>query len=510
MKKGTTTSFTKRLQLHAVALSWLAVGTAAATLTGPIVLLAAPQAVFAETRDEALTRFGEVYGTLQGRHVSGISDELLTDAAIQGMIDALKDLYTTYFSKSQWEQYQRDLDMVYAGIGTRLSQDDAGARIVEVFANSPAQETGLAAGDRITAVDGKPAAGLTLDAIAGAIRGAAGSEVTLLLLRGDGSTKIISLVRRDVAVPSVTSRVLNDGTGYMSVSGFADNTDELFADELAKLQASGIARLVVDLRNNPGGVLESARQMAQQFIPEGTLIHTKNRDGEDEPVLLAGGKTVDIPVVFLVNGNSASASEVLTGALQDYGKAVIVGSLTYGKGSVQSIYRLSSGGALKVTIEQYFTPKGKPVNKVGITPDVVVEGEIAQLAAALRASGSPAVTIELGTTRSVVNGWELGTTLPFVTESDQGSAAARLYVPARLAAAMLGRTLSWNEAKQAVELSAPGSATITFGAENGFVNKNGIGLLDTEILTKQFPSWSARLAGTDRVTLQVQVRTEVQ
>lgn len=468
-----------------------------------------PQAVYAaETQDEALTRLGEVYDTLKNNHVSGVTDEKLTDAAIQGMIASLKDPYTVYFTKEQYALFNNELGMVYVGIGAKLSQDEKGTRIVEVFAGSPAEEAGLVSGDYIQEVNGKSMMGLSLENITGVVKGPEGTGVSITLLRKDDKLSTIQLTRRAISVPSVVSQVLDDGSGYMQVTGFTDTTDELFAAQLEQLKKKSISRLIVDLRDNPGGVLETAQHIAEQFIPEGTLIHTKDRNGVDSPVLLKGGNTVAVPVVFLVNESSASASEVLSGALQDYGKAKIVGTLTYGKGSVQSIVMLSSGAAVKVTIEQYFTPKGKPVNHVGITPDVQVEGATPQFITALREAGSAALNVKMDKDNVKVNGLAMADKLVPLQLS------GRLYVPARLLASMVGGKIVWNDQQQAIEIAtgttsvdgattAGSNATVSYGADSGMINRDGVGLIDVAEFQKQFAQLTWETSG-DQVDLHVQ------
>lgn len=448
----------------------------------------------AESQQDALNRLGEVYSILQGQHVSGVSDEKLTDSAIQGMIESLKDPYTVYFTKEQYEAFNKDIAMVYVGIGTRLTQDKEGTRIVEVFPGGPAAVAGIVPGDYITQVNGTDTSGMTLDQIVSKVTGEEGTSVELTIRRKQNQFLFVNATRKSVTVPSVTSQVLADGTGYLQVSGFAETTDELFASQLDTLLKKPVSRLIIDLRNNPGGIVESAQHMAEQFIPEGILIHTKNRDGEDEPVLLRGGKSVHVPVVFLVNEDSASASEILVGAMQAYEKAKVVGTQTFGKGSVQSLYTLSSGGAVKVTIEEYFTAAWQPVNHKGITPDVLVQGSVPQFAAALRAAGAPEITVKLGPGTVTVNGMDQQE-LPLqpIRQDD------RLYLPARLLTAMVGGALTWNGELQAIEVSANGAAAVAYGADSGFLNRDGVGYVDAARFQQQFPELTWEEQGEETV-----------
>lgn len=217
--------------------------------------------------------------------------------------------------------------------------------------------------------------------------GEPGTEVKLQIVR-DGATSELTVKRERIQVPVVIANRFQ-GVGYVRILSFSSDADEMTALFLDGLQAPGeLKSLVVDLRDNPGGLLETAQQLARLFVKEGTLIHTKNRNNTDEPVTFSGGETQPFPVYFLVNGNSASASEVLTGALQDYKAITVIGTKTYGKGSVQEVVPLQSGGALKVTVEEYLTPKLRKVNGVGLEPDVKVEGgEVPELLTALRTAG---------------------------------------------------------------------------------------------------------------------------
>ncbi|MNC14406.1 putative CtpA-like serine protease [compost metagenome] len=319
------------------------------------------------------------------------------------------------------------------------------------------------------------------------ITGEENTNVSITVLRG---TERITLTmpRKAVSLPVVEGTYLDGGVGYLKVYSFSDNSDEQFAEFLNGFKAkSDFRSLVIDLRDNPGGLLESAGYMASNFIKDNVLIHTKTRSGTDDPVKIMGGSTLPVPVYVLVNENSASASEILAGALQDYKVAVIAGTNTYGKGSVQNIYSLSEGSKLKVTIEEYLTPLGHPVNKVGIKPDLQLEGSLNQLLQVLRLAGVKDFKVEKNRSVVTVNGMQVEDTLPVVEE--QG----KLWVHSRVLAALAGAELKWIPEAQGVELSAKGKEPVLFtGAQAKMVGDYLF--LDAAAIAETFPA--IKLEGT--------------
>ncbi|MCZ8521464.1 MULTISPECIES: S41 family peptidase [Paenibacillus] len=449
-------------------------GTAAALLSMTLLFPAASPLRAAASGD----RVQEVMELLQQKHVSAPAPDTLSDAAVAAMVEALKDPYTQYFTPEELKQFEAAVENQYVGIGVRIGLEEQGVYIAEVFEGSPAKEAGLAAGDLIVSVGGTSAAGKKTGDIARLIAGEPGTEVTVGVQRGSEPLEF-KVARKQVQIPTVVSRIFPGQTGYLQVTSFSSDADELLEKELAALKNQGIRSLVLDLRDNPGGLLESAKGMIRQFVKEGTLIHTLDRNRVDEPVAFSGGTTQSFPLYVLVNENSASASEVLTGALQDYGAAVhVIGAHTYGKGSVQNVFELKSGGALKVTIEEYLTPKMRKVNHVGLDPDVAVEGGFAQLVTALRLAGAEAPAITADPRITTVGGVMVQDSLPVVRENGQ------TYVPARALAAYLGATVQWNEASRSIVLvSADGKSTHT-PAEGGFLLKDGTGFVSLNGVSK--------------------------
>ncbi|MGF7030575.1 carboxyl-terminal processing protease [Paenibacillus mucilaginosus] len=451
--------------------------SAAAVLSMTLLLPAAQPLQAAGTGSSGASRVQEVMELLQKKHVGAPSADALSDAAVKAMVESLEDPYTQYFTPEELQQFEDAVENQYVGIGVRIGLEPEGVYIADVFEGSPAKEAGLAPGDLIVTVGGTSVAGKKTGEVAELIAGEPGTTVVVGVVRGS-ETKEFTVSRKKVQIPTVVSRVFPSKVGYLEIASFSSDADELLEKELAALKSQGIRSLILDLRDNPGGLLESAKGMIRQFVKEGTLIHTLDSSRVDKPVEFSGGTTQPFPLYVLVNENSASASEVLTGALQDYGAAKVIGAHTYGKGSVQSVYELEGGGALKVTIEEYLTPKNRKVNHVGLDPDVAVEGYLAQLLTALRLAGEKEPVLTADPRITTVGGVMVQDTLDVVREGGQ------TYVPARALAAYLGGTVQWNEASRSVVLvSADGSTMYTPG-EGGFLLKEGTGFVSLNGVSK--------------------------
>lgn len=411
----------------------------------------------------------EVLELLEQHHVSAPNGSKLSDAAIKAMIDSLKDPYTVYFTPEDLQSFEAAVENQYVGIGVRVAMEEDGLYITEVFGGSPASQAGLQAGDLIVMVEGESTIGKPLEEVTSKIIGLSGTKVNLRMTR-NGEAKDLTIERQKVQVPSVMAGRFQPGIGYLKVIGFSSDADEKMSKELAALKEQGIQSLIVDLRDNPGGILETARQMARLFVKEGTLMHTRDRDNVDAPVKITNGTTQPFPVYFLVNENSASASEVLTGALQDYGVIKVIGTKTYGKGSVQQVVPLESGGALKLTIQEYLTPKLRKVNGVGIEPDIKVEGgDVPQLLTALRMAGASRINLSLKRLNLTVNGLAVENVFPVLREQGQ------TYVPSRVLAALVGGTVEWNEASRSVRIGSAGGQIELGSAGGELLLKDGTG-----------------------------------
>lgn len=454
---------------------------AAAAALAIISASAFPAEAAEQTRSQADTQFLEARQLIENLHISGGKiTESESAGTIEELLQALGDPYTDYFDPAEWKLFIDSLELNYTGIGMRIGADEYGYAVVEVFDRSPAKAAGVQSGDRIVQVAGVATEGLSLDQVSAAVRGPEGTEVKLTVSR-NGALMELTAVRAPIHLPAVSGGMMTGGVGYLKVASFSDEADEQFAAMLAELMKQPIKGLVVDLRDNPGGLLETAQHIAEQFISEGVLIHTRDKYNEDEPLYIVGGREVSFPVAVLVNENSASASEVLTAALQDYRKAVAVGTKTYGKGSVQSLYALSDGGVLKITTQEYLSPNKRTVNQVGLLPDVPTEGRVPQLLLGLHAAGLQQFRLEAAKMSYKLNGQVFyDTEIPWLT------ADGTIYMPARVVAALAGEPLVWNEERKGVQIGT-GSAAFLFDAENGFKIEGGTGFLALDKFLDQFP-----------------------
>lgn len=480
---------TKRLWWKRIAVS--------AALTAAL-MPAGPWTASAEASAER-ERMIQVLELLSGSHVSGISEGALTDAAIRAMVEAVDDPYTQYLSKEDYARFQSQLSRSYIGIGVSIGADGEGIFIGDVFKGSPASEAGLAVGDYILEAGGQSLRGLSTADTAGLIMGEENTEVVLKLLR-NGETLQVKVIRRGIQLPVLESALLDGGVAYMKLYSFSEEADEQFAQALAELKTRPELRsLVLDLRDNPGGLLDSAARIAARFIPQGAVIHTKNRSGTDEPVTITSGESQNMPVYVLVNENSASASEVLAGALQDYGAAVIAGARTFGKGSVQQLVPFPDGASLKLTIEEYLTPNGHPVNGVGIKPDLELDGSLNQLLTVLRKAGVSKLHLDKNRYAITVNGLKLNEGLPAYEED------GRLWIHARVLAAMIGAETVWNPDSWSVEIRGQGGQAAAGGGRfsealgNARFTENRM-FLDAEAFEQAFPTFSAE-GELDKLTL---------
>jgi carboxyl-terminal processing protease len=417
-----------------------------------VSLTITPQISFAETSEQSIKDIEEIYQLLKENHLGGVSGEELIHEAIRGMVDSLEDPYTQYFSPKEWEQYLNQLDQEYVGVGIVLNQQNGQFVIVRVVSNAPAEKAGLEAGDIIVAVNGTSVKDKTLQELSQMIVGKEGTSVKIKIKRGE-TTKEFDVVRAKIKIPVVESKTFNKTVGYIQLTSFSSDADELFIAKKKELEAKGIESLIIDLRGNGGGLLDTAYNIAAQFIEEGLLINTINRNDVEQKIEIFNGSKVDYPVIVLMDQNSASASEVLAGALQDYGLATIVGTKSFGKGTVQQSVPLSSGGVLKVTIEEYSTPKGHKVNKVGITPNLEAKGDLEGLVSSLFRLTGKIDLLQKGK-KTVVNGTEWNAALPYIKEDKE------IWIPSRLAAAILGFEVIWDPKQRAVTFKTPEGSNI--------------------------------------------------
>lgn len=341
--------------------------------------------------------------------------------AIEGMLETLNDPYTQFFSQEELKQFKESVENEIVGFGFRLRLANGQMLIREVIDDSPAQQAGLKAGDVLVSVDGVSLEGKTFEDVFTFLKGEEGTEATFLVKRPKDNKQFRVVMKRVVLeIPETHTFRLNQDIGFIGLDTFSSDAGYQFSRALASLAASGrpLRGLILDLRDNGGGYLDSARDIASLFLEDGVLMYTTNRNKIEVATWVRNGQTVQYPVSILVNEATASASEMLSGALQDHGVAKLIGSKTFGKGSAQQVVPLPGGNALKITLHEYFTPKHRVVNHVGLVPDVAVEDDVAQVIAGLQELGVRRFDLEEENEQIYLNGGSFPATSPlFVREA---------------------------------------------------------------------------------------------
>lgn len=326
----------------------------------------------------------EVWSILQEDYIdpSALNPDKLTKDAIKGILEGLNDPYTSYLDKDQFHLWQSSFQGSFEGIGAMVDLEAGRFIIIAPLAGTPAEQAGVRAGDWIQKVDGRSTEGLSLPEAILLVRGPRGTAVTLTILHKDEAEPVeITIVRDTINVASATL-VMKGDIAHIRLTTFGERTDEELIAALQEAQRQGARGLVLDLRHNPGGLLDTAVGVASQFLKEGIVLYEGDNKGGREPIEVHhGGQALDIPMVVLVDSASASASEVVAGALHDRGRATIIGTTTFGKGSINHIRVLSDGSAIVVTIARWYTPNGNLIEGVGIAPDIVVERTAEDVAA---------------------------------------------------------------------------------------------------------------------------------
>jgi carboxyl-terminal processing protease len=322
--------------------------------------------------------FWEAWQIVHGNYVDQpVDDTKLMEGAIRGMINALGDQHSTYMDPQEYKDATISLQGFYAGIGAYVDTNGEFLTIIRPISGSPAEAAGLQPGDIIQAVNGEDVTGVNPETVRQKVLGTAGTEVTLTILRGEQEPFDVTITRAVITIPSVESKILDNNIGYIKISVFGDSTAVDFHNQLATILAQNPKGLIIDLRDNTGGVMDAAIKIASEFIPSGVIVYEQYGDGTKTPYKAQpNGLATDssLPVVVLVNGYSASASEILAGALQDAGRGKLLGEKTYGKGEVQYWIPLSNNeGAARITIARWLTPKGRTIDKIGLTPDIEVK-----------------------------------------------------------------------------------------------------------------------------------------
>ncbi|MBD5520121.1 MAG: S41 family peptidase [Lachnospiraceae bacterium] len=328
--------------------------------------------------DDSITKLESIEKVIDEYYYN--EEDIDTDSMIEGMyagmVDSLGDPYSVYYTQEEWEELMRDTEGVYYGIGAYVSIDSKTGcgKISGVIENTPAQEAGLRENDLIYLVDGEPAQGLELSEIVAMIKGEEGTTVHLTIYReGEEDYLEMDVVRKQIESPTVKYEMKDNGIAYIQITEFDEVTYDQFVEALSVIKGNEAKGLILDLRSNPGGSLSVVVDIARQILPEGLIVYTEDRSGKRTEYSCDGDNELKIPLVVLVNGNSASASEILAGAVKDYGKGTLIGTKTFGKGIVQRVLPLTDGTALKLTVSAYYTPKGNNIHNIGIEPDIECE-----------------------------------------------------------------------------------------------------------------------------------------
>lgn len=307
-------------------------------------------------------------------YVEDYDKELAEELMYTGLVAGVGDPYTYYLSADSLAEQVEKNSGHFVGIGVEIYAGDDGYIVVSsVTPGGPAEAAGILAEDKITEVDGESITGKTAADVSALVKGEEGTDVTLTIFReSTGEVLEKTVTRQDIQVQTVSWRMMDDNIGYISITNFRENTYSQFKEALDTLEAEGMEKLVLDLRNNTGGLVKSAHEIGEELLPEGIMVYTMDKEGNREDTLCDDVYN-DVPMVVLVNGNSASAAEILAGAIQDTGRGELIGTTTFGKGLVQRLFTLSDGSGLNVTIQKYYTPNGTSIHGVGITPDYEVE-----------------------------------------------------------------------------------------------------------------------------------------
>lgn len=417
--------------------------------------------------------FEEILDYVQTLHISSPDSDTLVRGAIEGLLDSLKDPYTEYLPPAELEDFSGSLDGDYVGVGLHLQPGERYPKVLDAIERSPASEAGIKPGDLVIKVDGVDISQESLGKVVQKIRGPEGTKVHLTIRREGAADLELELARANINTPTVNGKIMDDGIGYIRINTFGVHTAGEFKKSLDSLIQQGAKKLILDLSDNPGGILQAAVRISGNFIESGQVaVSTVDRSGKrleyrTEEAPIAKG----LPVVVLVNHDSASASEILAGALQDFGVATLIGGQTYGKGTVQAVIPLEAGGALKLTIAKYHTPKDRVIDGTGLSPDIQVLTPGLSVAVAQRyltQTGKNTVVIDADKPDAWVNGSAVQLRQPAV----QRLGATNL--PLRFVFEALGCRVDWLAYDESIKITGskseivyyPGDGRFTLGGQN--------------------------------------------
>lgn len=331
--------------------------------------------------EKTTEKLGVLENTIKQYFWQDVDESTLEEGVYKGLLESLDDPYSVYYTHDELVQLQQQTEGIYYGIGAYISQDNemGYVRVSKIIKNTPAEASGLQQDDYIYKVDGEDMQGKDSSYVASKIKGEAGTKVTITVVREGATDPIdIEVERQKIESPTVEYQMLDNDMAYIQITEFDLVTTEQFEEAYKQAQADGMKGLILDLRSNPGGNLSTVCDIARMILPKGLIVYTEDKYGKREEYTCDGANQIKVPLVVLTNGYSASASEILAGAVKDYGIGTLVGTTTYGKGIVQKVINLSDGSAVKLTVSNYFTPNGNNIHKIGIDPDVEVEFDAEQ------------------------------------------------------------------------------------------------------------------------------------
>ena len=331
--------------------------------------------------EKTTEKLGVLENTIKQYFWQDVDESTLEEGVYKGLLESLDDPYSVYYTHDELVQLQQQTEGIYYGIGAYISQDNemGYVRVSKIIKNTPAEASGLQQDDYIYKVDGEDMQGKDSSYVVSKIKGEAGTKVTITVVREGATDPIdIEVERQKIESPTVEYQMLDNDMAYIQITEFDLVTTEQFEEAYKQAQADGMKELILDLRSNPGGNLSTVCDIARMILPKGLIVYTEDKYGKREEYTCDGANQIKVPLVVLTNGYSASASEILAGAVKDYGIGTLVGTTTYGKGIVQKVINLSDGSAVKLTVSNYFTPNGNNIHKIGIEPDVEVEFDAEQ------------------------------------------------------------------------------------------------------------------------------------
>ncbi|MFS1513892.1 S41 family peptidase [Chengkuizengella sp. SCS-71B] len=398
-------------------------------------------------------------------HLDSPTQEELIDQAIEGMINNLNDPYSRYISPSELEE-EGLFDYEYIGIGVETVVKDKSLIIDRIYPDSPASRNDLEIGDSIVAIDGTPIKGLTKDEIHKLFEGKEGSSIELTIIR-DSRKVNVELTRGIVTHPLIISEVISEGVGYIRLFEFAEEVDIPFNEQLIELKEDGLETLILDLRDNPGGLIYILENIAKQFMNKKILMFTRDNVNDMDPIVILDGETIDYEIIILVNENTASASEALSAALQEHDLATVIGQQSYGKGHIQNVIPLSNGGVISITSHEYFDPSKNTIEGVGVIPDIEVKEEIPQIISALQMAGIEKIELVKNDYSIFVND------IAFYDYFDYIQKENEIFVPSRILTALVNGEINWNPTEKAIEIKTDEQELLLPTADKNVVFQEG-------------------------------------